>query len=206
MAAQALGLSIKLVASVTLIFACWNLGTAAKIHAKAWLAQSLLERAWHRTIEGEKNVRPWSWADTWPTAELQVPKLGVRQVVLYGDSGRVLAFGPGQAEAGATIGHPGVTLISGHRDTHFRFLKDIESGDILKVITPEASFSYTVVEQGVVDQRFFSPQTNTSESYVMLVTCFPFDTLSTGGDLRYVIVAKKQHAASNQGAPWQDEK
>ena len=38
---------------------------------------------------------PWRWADTSPIARLEVPRLGVRRVVLAGATGAVLAFGPG---------------------------------------------------------------------------------------------------------------
>ena len=52
------------------------------IPAKAALAQILLERAWQRTRAGETAVVPWSWADTWPIARLEVPGRELRTHVL----------------------------------------------------------------------------------------------------------------------------
>lgn len=178
-------------ALIILLVACWHLMAATKIYLKAWFAQALLEQAWDRTLAGEKAVSPWPWADTWPVAELQVPSLDLSQIVLSGDSGRVLAFAPGHTEASAVAGQQGLTMISGHRDTHFRFLEHLEVNDSLIVKTPEASLSYTVVEHGVVDQRSFFPQVDQPEHTLMLITCYPFDALSPGGDLRYIVVAQQ---------------
>src|SRR5688500_11563212 len=50
----------------------WQLANGAYIHAKAWLAQRLIASAWARTLEGEREVKPWPWADTWPVARLKV--------------------------------------------------------------------------------------------------------------------------------------
>lgn len=187
---------LKLLAATLLIAACWQLSLGLQIHIKAWFAQALLERAWQHTLDGkqtleeEQAMKPWPWADTWPVAELNVPKPDIEQIVLYGDNGRVLAFGPGHNEASAPAGEQGVTLLSGHRDTHFRFLEHLSLDDELIIVTSSTQVSYKVVERGIVDQREFSPQIAQNEDYLMLVTCYPFDALETGGDLRYVVVAK----------------
>ena len=105
------------------------LADAGWIHAKAALAQHLLAGAWARTRDGEARARPWPWADTWPLARLSVARLGVRRLVLAGASGRTLAFGPGHHAGTALPGAPGNAVISGHRDTHFRFLGELRPGD-----------------------------------------------------------------------------
>ena len=107
------------------------LGTAAlSVHAawiplKAELAQVLLEQAWRRSEAGAIVARPWPWADTHPVAELQIPRLGLRQLVLDGASGRNLAFGPTALTpvSGADV------VLSAHRDTHFSALQDLQPGD-----------------------------------------------------------------------------
>src|SRR5436189_260542 len=65
------------------------------IHAKAWLAQVLLERAFAQTIATGRDSKPWSWADTWPVARIEVRRIGASAIVLSGSSGQALAFGPG---------------------------------------------------------------------------------------------------------------
>ena len=62
-----------IVVAVALLAAlgAWELGHGAWIHAKAQLAQYLLQRAWERTLRGEPAAKPWPWADTWPVARLR---------------------------------------------------------------------------------------------------------------------------------------
>ena len=50
-------------------------GQGAYIHAKALLAQVLLERAFAETIASGRDIKPWSWADTWPVARIEVQRL-----------------------------------------------------------------------------------------------------------------------------------
>ena len=89
----------------------------AWIPAKAWVAQHLLERAWHRAGAGERTPRPWPWADTWPIARLRAPAQNVSLMVLEGASGPTLAFGPGRHPLGAPVSGLGNVVLAGHRDT-----------------------------------------------------------------------------------------
>tara|TARA_R110002167_G_scaffold116678_3_gene292030 strand:- start:1124 stop:1720 length:597 start_codon:yes stop_codon:yes gene_type:complete len=180
------------------LFGVWHLGLAGKFYAKAWLAEQLIESAWQRTLEGETKVRPWPWADTWPVAELTLPRLGIRQLILSGDSGRVLAFGAGLTESSAQLGKSGLSIVSGHRDTNFKFLRDINIGDLIKVKVPRGEFEYQVQDFAVVDQRDFlvDPESyaDADNSSLLLVSCYPFDALKAGGDLRFVALAKSLKA------------
>lgn len=172
----------------------YYLGQVGGFYAKAWLADQLIERAWQASLKGEAQVRPWPWADTWPVAELQVPRLGIQQIVLSGDSGRVLAFGPGHTEASAAPGQAGLTMISAHRDTHFSFLKDIKAGDEIILIHQQERQAYHVQELAIVDQRDFQLDARSLDEHsgmasLMLVTCYPFDALQAGGDERFIVLA-----------------
>ncbi len=168
----------------------WQLGGAATIHAKAWLARGLLEASWAASLAGAERVKPWPWADTWPVARLQAPRLGVDRIVLAGTSGRTLAFGPGHMDGTAPPGAPGHSILSGHRDTHFRFLKDLEPGDTLRVQTPDGAWrAYRVSGAEVIDARAARLWPGDATPRLTLVTCFPFDAISPGGPLRYVVSA-----------------
>ena len=116
---------VPLAAAVLIAIGLWQAGSAGYIHAKAWLAQVLLARAWTATLAGEARVRPWPWADTWPIARLQVPALGVDRIVLAGASGRTLAFGPGHLAGTPLPGEKGTSVLAGHRDTHFAWIGDL---------------------------------------------------------------------------------
>lgn len=170
----------------------WQLGQGAYIPAKAWLAQELMVRAWVRTQEDDDRYVPWPWADTWPVARLTAQSGKINLIVLAGGSGRTLAFGPGHLSASALPGDTGNSVIAGHRDTHFRFLRDIEVGESLSIerIGGGRHF-YEVTGIDIVDARRGSLLLDTDASVLSLVTCYPFDAVEAGGPLRYVVTAKK---------------
>ncbi|WP_316368361.1 class GN sortase [Candidatus Thiodiazotropha sp. CDECU1] len=175
------------------LVACCFLVQGAWIEAKAWLAQALIATAWNVTASQADNIQPWPWADTWPVARLEVPRLGVRRYILAGVSGRTLAFGPGWAMQTALPGTEGASLIAGHRDTHFRFLKGLRQGDRLLLDTPEKSrVMYRVTATAVVDQRQSRLISDQGERELILVTCYPFEALRPGGELRYVVWAEAE--------------
>ncbi len=169
-----------------------QLSHGAYIPAKAWLAQELMQRAWTRTASGEIRVSPWPWADTWPVARLVSATRGVDLIVLAGGSGRTLAFGPGHLEASALPGEPGNAVIAGHRDTHFRFLEELEPGEYFSVETPDSDrLLYEVIAVDIVDSRKGGLRLDSDASLMSLVTCYPFDAVDAGGPLRYVVTARE---------------
>ena len=164
---------------------------AGLIKAKAWLAPLLIAGAWHKTLlSGGAAVKPWPWADTWPVARLRAPAQEVDLLVLAGDSGNALAFGPGHTRASAPLGSTGLAVIGGHRDTHFAFLQQLQTGDVLQLQLPSGELRpYRVQASRVVDAGLETlPATGDSEQ-LLLVTCYPFDALRAGGPLRYTVSA-----------------
>lgn len=161
---------------------------AAWLPAKAALAQQLLHSSWQSAQADGGVHRPWPWADTHAVARLTMPRLGVSQVVLAGDSGRPLAFGPGWAESSAAPGSgTGTTIISGHRDTHFTWLRDLRRGDALTLETPQGPREFTVAAMQVVDSRLHRIATGDDGGPLVLVTCWPFDATAPRGPMRYVV-------------------
>lgn len=184
---------------VTILMVClltigtWQVGEGAWIYAKARLAQWLLQRAWSRSLAGEVAAKPWPWADTWPVARLIVPSQNIDQIVLEGAYGRTLAFGPGHAESSGGVGNPGTAILTGHRDTHFRFLQRLKEGDeILLTTRNQRQHRFRVSSITVVDAGTASIRQDTEENLLALVTCYPFDAISAGGPLRYVVMAEKE--------------
>lgn len=158
------------------------------IPVKAELAQHLLERAWLRTLAGEADAKPWPWADTRAVAVLEVPRLGLREIVLEGSSGRNLAFGPTLVNTGGLEVSPD-RVLSGHRDTHFNFLKELKNGDLLRLRTVSETRDYRVSWQEAVDSRRQQLVIDDSMERLTLLTCYPFETAISGGPLRWVVTA-----------------
>lgn len=178
-----------------------QLAGAGIIKAKAWLAPVLIERAWAASLRNPgEQVKPWPWADTWPVARLRVPAQGIDLLVLEGDSGNALAFGPGHALASATLGSAGLAVIGGHRDTHFQFLQYLHRGMRLELQLADGSWRvYRVRRTAVADTRIQSLVQNDRQEMLLLVTCYPFDALLANGPLRYVVTALPVAASDDTG-------
>ena len=188
MARRTLGIAV----AVLLVVGVWQLGHGVWIYAKARLAQHLLHRAWARTLAGERDVKPWPWADTWPVARLTVPAHGVDVIVLAGASGRTLAFGPGHAAGSAMPGAAGTAIVTAHRDTHFAFLARVRAGEIVVVQVPgRPPAAFRVSDTAVVDARTAAVLNDDGVSTLVLLTCYPFDAVTAGGPLRYVVTAER---------------
>jgi sortase A len=168
----------------------WQAGKGAWIHGKAHLAQLLIASSWQRTLAGETSVRPWPWADTWPVAKLTIPRLGVVRYILAGADGSALAFGPGHAMGTARPGERGNSVIAGHRDTHFDFMRHVRVGDELVIEREDGvTVRYRVGTAEILDRRDIWVMDQAGPSRLTLVTCYPFDALGAGGPQRYVLLA-----------------
>jgi len=172
-------------------FGFWQFGQGIYLTAKAQVAQVLLEKAWQKTLAGDPNAKPWPWADTSPTARLRVPSLGIDQIILSGASGRNLAFGPAHVLASQALG-TGTSIVSGHRDTHFRFLQNLEEGNMILIETSDGKdYSYTVAATEIADTKSNQLKLKNGSSLI-LVTCYPFNVIAPTGDLRYVVTATQE--------------
>ncbi len=148
--------------------------------AKGWLAMQLIADAY----ASSPGSRPWPGADFRGVARLQVPRLDVDQIVLDQASPRALAFGPGLAHRDPHAG----PIVSAHRDTHFRWIGNLQQGDELLWEQAGTQRRYRIVAFRVVDsdrQRVALPDADT----LLLTTCWPLDALTAGGSLRYVVTA-----------------
>lgn len=168
------------------------LGAGGYIQLKAYAAQWMLEYAWQNTLEHHRSQKPWPWADTWPVAKLQLsPEHSM--VVLEGVSGQALAFGPGQMQGTGEAENSALTVVAGHRDTHFSGLKQLAIGDEISIQRVDGRWHRYVVS-GVDIVNTETHMIDLSEDkqarpQLMLVTCYPFDAMQAGGPLRYVVTA-----------------
>ena len=164
-------------------------GQGAYIHAKALLAQVLLERAFNAAIATGHPTKPWSWADTWPVARIEAKRIHASTIVLSGSSGQALAFGPGHVELTPDAGERGVAVYSAHRDTHFAFLRKVAVGDEIDITRDDGRmFRYRADATSIVrfDASGIDPLAEGHQ--LVLSTCWPFDALTPGPD-RYLLHA-----------------
>ncbi len=159
------------------------------IPVKAVVAQHLLQKAWQQSMACGDVVKPWPWADSWPVGRLINKRLGIDYIILEGDSGEVLAFGPGHIPRSGMPGQEKHCILAGHRDTNFSFLQKLVTGDILIVEGRKKKKTYRVVAMEVAeaDHLYFDLQ---DRGALTLITCFPFDAILTGGGQRFIVSAR----------------
>ncbi|MBV9507604.1 MAG: class D sortase [Acidobacteriia bacterium] len=107
-------------------------------------------------------------------AKLEIPRLGAALYVVEGTDKHDLRLGPGHMVGTALPGADGNCVIAGHRDTHFRVLKDVRRGDDLILETGSQRFVYTVKDTAVVDPTNTHALQPTRGAVVNLITCYPF--------------------------------
>lgn len=185
------GKTLTLSATILFLVGLSFIGKATYIRAKAIVAEYLLRSSWQNTIEKGVDIKPWPWADTWPVARIIVPEHGIDLVVLEGASGSVLAFGPGHITPSSLPGQPGNSIISGHRDTSFRFLQSLKNGDRIIVQTRSGKMvTFRVINMQIIDQALLDINIETDIPLLTLVTCYPFDAVVPGGPQRYLVFAE----------------
>jgi sortase A len=184
-----------LAAAIGLCVGVVLVGQGGWIFAKALLAQYLLERAFAQTLATGETVKPWWWADTWPVARVEVPRLNKSAIVLHSSSGQALAFGPGHVELTPQAGEGGTTVYSGHRDTHFGFLADVRTGDEIRVVRRDSAVvRFRVTGTSVVRWDASGIDPRAAGRRLVLATCWPLDA-KTAGPLRYLVHAEMMEQA-----------
>lgn len=171
-------------------FGTWQLSHGLYMTAKAQLAFLLLDKAWNETLADGKPHKAWRWADAWPVAKIEVPRLGKQEIVLSNASGEALAFAPGLVAGSAKPGSQGLSVYAAHRDSHFAFLQSIRIGDEIRVTDMQANqYRYKVRKTEIVAATSSGLDPRHDQG-IALVTCYPFGAL-THGPLRFVVRADR---------------
>ena len=163
-----------------------------KIELKARVAQTLLQYAWHKTIKTGENQRPWKSFDGVPVLRLMIPRHEVDQIVLAGTSGQALALGPAFHEESKLPGKGGTTVISSHRDSHGVYIRQLKKGDMIKLQDRFQQWhSYTIEDFDILNVKTDTISTTNAKEVLLIITCYPFNALTSGTPLRYVVSASQ---------------
>jgi len=194
------------VAGLCLVLGLVLLAQGLWIPIKAQLAQILLARAWAQTLQGHA-APPWPGADTTAVAELSFADKSF--VVLSGGSGQALAFAPSHLSGTPQPGAAGLSVIAGHRDTHFSSLGRLAPGQIVSLRRADGSrHHFRITEGRIMDARTARLNARGGPPRLALVTCWPLDSPVPGGPLRFVLFANLipisyQWRTNNKPPPYQ---
>ncbi len=167
----------------------------------AFAGYAVLDEYWFQKIETSKfeaisapaklaAIKPVPVADGGVIGELEVPRLGLKAIVIQGDSEKQLRRAIGHLPETAMPGEAGNVALAGHRDGLFRPLRKVRPGDSIILRTPDREFQYQVEWTAVVPPTAVRVLQPTSEPALTLVTCFPFYYVGAAPE-RFVVRARK---------------
>lgn len=180
---------VKGLLTVMVIGGFLSLAGGLWIPTKAVVAQFLLQKAWADTRLSTTPVKPWPWADTWPMGRIVQKRMNIDEIILKGSSGEALAFGPGHLTKSAPPGEGGHCVLSGHRDTSFAFLEDLQMGDELLLEGWSRTKKYRVQKSEVIKASDLYLDVM-QPGILTLITCYPFGGILPNTSLRFVVTAE----------------
>ncbi|MBM7602773.1 sortase A [Metabacillus crassostreae] len=119
--------------------------------------------------------------------EISIPKLDMSVPIYEGTNEEELGKGAGHYSNSVMPGEDNNTVISGHRDTVFRNLKEVGENDVIKVETAKGIYTYRIEKVRIVDAEDKTVIVPKPEATLTLTTCYPFTYIGDAPE-RYVLV------------------
>ena len=181
---------ILFLALILLLGSCYFGYNYFKIEIKSRVAQVLMQYAWHKSIKTGLDQKPWKSFDGVPIFRLRIKEHNVDQIVLSGNWGQSLAFGPAFHQESNLPGDGGATILSSHRDSHGIFIKNLQKGNVIEIQDRSKQWHTYIVENfNIININRDKIIKTGSKEALLIVTCYPFDALRAGTPLRYIVFA-----------------
>lgn len=121
-------------------------------------------------------------------AKLSIPKIEKKFSVFWGTDEGTLEKGVGMMESQSTTTPAGKkhTVLSGHRDTVFVELGELNKGDHLLVSMGDTDYTYQITDIWVTDDDDRTVIVPKKTATLTLTTCYPFDFIGHA-EQRYII-------------------
>jgi sortase A len=180
------------------------LGYCGFVLADTWMFQNRERRLLEHMLHDRQAANAGALQIAYPTSpknplpalthgligRLEIPRLGLSAMVIEGTSGRTLRRAVGHIPGTALPGQPGNVGISGHRDTFFRPLRNIQRNDIITLTTLFGEFRYRVVSTRIVGPSNVAVLDPAGGEMLTLVTCYPFYFVGSAPN-RFIVRAER---------------
>lgn len=160
----------KAISAILVIAGAGLLGYVASQYAKMADSQRRLEAEWQRQAAAAQVLNPSAGS---MLTRIMIPKIKLDAIVVEGDSRQQLLAGPGHLVQTAAPGESGNAVITAHRDTFFRHIYELNSGDEIKVLRNGRTFHYQVTGKKIVKPEDLSVLQPASDARLTLITCYP---------------------------------
>ena len=125
-----------------------------------------------------------------PIGVLEIARIGLSGVVVEGDDEGVLDRAIGHLADTPLPWHSGNSALAAHRDALFRPLRNVRSGDLLRLRTPYGDFDYRVRETLIVAPEDLWVLDPTPMTMLTLISCYPFDFIGPAPE-RFIVRAER---------------
>lgn len=138
-----------------------------------------------------------------PFGRIEISRIGVSVMVVEGVTARSLKLAAGHIPGTAFPGELGNVGIAAHRDTFFRSLRKIKTGDTIVLTALYGSFVYSVDVARIVDATDLRVLDRSGTPSLTLVTCYPFYYVGPAPE-RFIVRARQisgQRTPNPRAAP-----
>ena len=122
---------------------------------------------------------------------LTIPGINLKAAVLDGVDRKSLLLAPGHLPESAWPENRGNVVIAAHRDTFFRHIGELRSGDDVFVSRNGHQFHYVVKEKSIVSPSDLAVVQPTLDDRLTLITCYPTYYIGPAPK-RMIVVAELQ--------------
>ena len=173
------------------------LAVAEAARYQAWAYRQLQQQRAARPNPDLQSGRmqPASFTDRSVVGRIEIPRIHLSAMIAEGTSGHVLREGAGHVSGSALPGQPGNVVIAAHRDTFFRRLGQLKTGDAIELTTPDGQYFYRVRSTDIIGPDETWVLKPTSDQTLTLVTCYPFYYVGAAPQ-RFVVRAQRLPAPS----------
>ncbi len=168
------------------------LSYVAYVYASGFVYQTYRNWAFDRAMADIPRQAPAASSLVAPIERIEIPRLGIADMVKEGDDDTTLSLAVGHIPSTALPGTPGNIGLAAHRDTLFRKLKDIRVGDQITLTTLEGRYVYRVAWFKIVpptEVSVLAPSGDRED--LTLVTCYPFYFIGHAPE-RFIVRAQRQ--------------
>jgi sortase A len=120
---------------------------------------------------------------------LEIPRLKLSEVVASGEDDKTLKVAIGHLLDTPLPWAQGNSVLAAHRDTHFRPLRDIQHGDLVRLKTRRGVLDYYVKDTMIVAPTDVWVMAPSTDRRLTLVTCYPFNYVGSAPQ-RFIVRAE----------------
>ena len=161
---------------------------------ESWARNEAVERLKEPLIEKSSFTQP-EFGEM--VGMLKIPKIEADLPIVEGTHEDDLRKGVGHYGGTAYPQENEQIFLSGHRDTVFRRMGELQIGDRISMAMPYGEFDYEIISTKIVAADDLTVITPQKEEVLTISTCYPFSYVGHAPD-RYIIYAKPVYEVSNQ--------